>query len=500
MKATIGIDIGTSAVKVMALSLDETKVLGEAACPYPTLTPRPGWVEQSPHDWWRAVRETVRNVIDQLGSIEIAGIGLSGQVNGFVLLDEADELLGDAIIWLDTRSVEQADRLAGSHGDFLRERAATDLNAIAVLTKLAWMAEYDQTRLKRATSLLLVKDYIFWRLTGVRLTDPSDAASTGMMDIADLDWIDELCAAAGFSSSLLPPIRSSTKIAGTVTSEAAGMTGLAIGTPVVPGGGDITALAVGCGVSSPGILGITLGTAGHVVFSQDVSASLSPQQGLWRIPHADTTQSIWLALVMSGGLSLSWLHRTFLSGKSAITFAEMTALADGSTPSAKGVSFVPFLEGAATPYGHPQARGAFTGLSSSTSAADLVQAVMEGVAFNVRQCVEALEAQGGEISEIRLAEGGARVDRWCQIIADVLARRVLRLGYLDTSSLGAAMMAKSAVTGQTLATLSADLARGAVTFSPDPATSGAYATAYRRYLASAEGEIARSRRLLQTES
>ncbi|MDB5524761.1 MAG: hypothetical protein JWM58_2524 [Rhizobium sp.] len=500
MKATIGIDIGTSAVKVVALALGGQDVLAESVRPYPTHTLHPGWVEQSPQDWWRAVSEAVGEITGKLGRTEIAGVGLSGQVNGFLLLDEADAPLGNAIIWLDTRSVEQADRLAKSHGTLLRQRGATDLNAIAVLTKLAWMAEHDRERLARARSLLLVKDYIFWRLTGVRLTDPSDAASTGMMDIVDLNWIDELSGAAGFSSSLLPPIRSSTEIAGHVLPDASRVTGLAIGTPVVPGAGDITALAVGCGVSSPGVLGITLGTAGHVVLSQDAKAPFSPQQGLWRIPHADRLQCIWLALVMSGGLSLSWLHRTFLSGHSTMGFTEMAALAESSRPGARGVSFVPFLEGAATPYGQPQARGSFTGLSSSTSAADLVQAVMEGVAFNVRQCVESLEAQGGKITEIRLAEGGARIDRWCQIIADTLERPVLKLGYLDTSSLGAAMMAKSALTGQTLETLSADLARGAVTFAPDPANANATAAGYRRYLISAESEIARSSRLLATES
>lgn len=493
-QATVGIDIGTSAVKVAVVGLDG-RLLAEASRSYPMLTPHPGWVEQVPEDWWQATCAACKDATTAGAGVEIVGVGLSGQLNGFVLLDAEDRPLGNAIIWLDTRAAAEADDLRERFGSLLRERAATELNAITQLTKLVWLARHEPERLASATSALLVKDYILWRLTGVRQTDASDASATGMMDVATLGWIEELCAGAGFDAALLPPIGPSVVVAGHVGDQAAAATGLPAGTPVTPGGGDVAALAVGCDVVDTGVLGITLGTAGHVVLACEAAAPFPVQPGLWRIAHADAGKAIWLGLVISGGLSMSWLHRLLVSGGSTLSFPDMAALADAVPPGANGVSFLPFLEGVATPYAMPELRAAFAGMSSSTRAGDLVQAVMEGVAFNIRQCVEMFTGNGAVITEVRIAEGGSRVDRWCQIIADVLQRPVLRLIYLDTSSLGAALMAQAAVTGIELRTLTANLSAGGTRFEPDTAAAGPYDRAYRRYLASAEAERQRSRSL-----
>jgi len=492
-QATIGIDIGTSAVKVAVVGLDGA-LLAEASRPYPMLTPHPGWVEQVPEDWWAASCAALREVTAST-AVEIVGVGLSGQLNGFVLLDADDGPLGNAIIWLDTRAAAEAEELRARFGEVLRRRAATELNAITQLTKLAWLARHEPERLAKARSALLVKDYILWRLTGVRQTDASDASATGMMDVTTLNWIDEVCAGAGFDPALLPPIGPSIVVAGRVGAEAAAATDLPIDTPVAPGGGDVAALAVGCDVVETGVLGITLGTAGHVVLACEAADPFPVQPGLWRIAHADPTKAIWLGLVISGGLSMSWLHRLLVSGGSTLSFPDMAALADPVPPGANGVSFLPFLEGVATPYAMPDLRAAFTGMSSSTRAGDLVQAVMEGVAFNIRQCVEMFAGNGAAITEVRIAEGGSRVERWCQIIADVLQRPVLRLTYLDTSSLGAALIAQAAVTGIELRTLTANLSAGGKRFEPDATLAAAYDGAYRRYLASAEAERQRARAL-----
>lgn len=489
-KATIGIDIGTSAVKVAVVGLDGA-LLAEASRPYPMLTPQPGWVEQTPQDWWTATCVALREALALIPAIELVGVGLSGQLNGFVLLDENDEPLGNAIIWLDTRATAEADLLRERFGAVLRERAATELNAITQLTKLAWLVRHEPERLAKARSVLLVKDYILWRLTGVRRTEPSDASATGLMDIRTLSWIEELCWGAGFDPGLLPPIGASTVVAGHVSADAAAATGLPAGVPVAPGGGDVAALAVGCDVVETGVLGITVGTAGHVVLACDAGDPFPVQPGLWRIAHADASKAIWLGLVISGGLSLSWLHRLMASAGSTLSFPEMAALADTVEPGANGVSFLPFLEGAASPYAMPELRGAFAGMSSSTRAGDLVQAVMEGVAFNIRQCVEMFADNGAAITEVRIAEGGSRVERWCQIIADVLQRPVLRLNYLDTSSLGAALMAQAAVTDIELRRLTANLSAGGKLFHPASENASAYDGAYRRYLATAEAERCR---------
>jgi xylulokinase len=351
VRATIGIDVGTSAVKVLVLG-EGGNVLAESSRSYPTRSPRPGWMEQAPEDWWRATCAALHEAT-QATEAELAGIGLSGQLNGMVLLDPDDKPIGDAIIWLDTRAVAEAEELKGRFRDLLLSRAATDLSPIALLPKFAWLARNEPARLARARSVLMVKDYLLWRLTGVVATDPSDAAATGMMDVETQVWIPELCAAAGLDPTVLPPIVPSMAIVGHVTAAAAAATGLPEDLPVVPGGGDVAALTVGCGVSKPGVVGITLGTAGHVVLAVDRAAPFAPSTAIWRLPHADPVHAIWLGLVMSGGLSLAWLHHVLSGANHALPFETMTALSNSARPGAGGVSFVPFLEGAATPYGDP---------------------------------------------------------------------------------------------------------------------------------------------------
>ncbi|MBO6902531.1 MAG: hypothetical protein JJ864_14410 [Rhizobiaceae bacterium] len=492
MRPTIGIDIGTSAVKVLALDGDGCTVLAEASRPYATLTPESGWVEQSPQAWWDATCAALAELRELVPALDAEAVGLSGQVNGLVLLDAQDQLLGNSIIWLDARASAQAKRLREQIGELLIEKAATDIGAISVLAKLAWLAECEPARLAKARTLLFVKDYIAWRLTGVKATDASDPTSAGMLDIAGGGWLDGIAQAAGFDPVILPQIKASTDIVGGLTGAAADATGIREGTPVVCGGGDVAALAVGCGVMGPGVLGITLGTAGHVVMSMEAGVRFETGRGLWRVAHADASRAVWLGLVMSGGLSLSWLHRMLVSAGSPLNFNQMVARADGVGAGAGGVSFVPFLEGAATPYVAPGARGQFAGLSSSADAGHLVKAVMEGVAFNVRQCVDMFSSLGAEMNEVRIAEGGARVDQWCQAIADVLGKPVTRLDFLNTSSLGAALMAHSGVSGADLSNLAGGLAKGGQKFEPGKDHEAAYADAYQRYLVAAETEIARA--------
>jgi xylulokinase len=220
-----------------------------------------------------------------------------------------------------------------------------------------------------------------------------------------------------------------------------------------------------------------------VVLSERGLPEKRTQPGFWRISHAEPGRSIWLGLVMSGGLCLTWLQRVLSAGPhSSLTFQEMVALSADVPAGARGLTFVPFLEGAATPYAAPEARAALYGLSSSHGAGDIVQAVMEGVAFNTRQCVELFESLGGTISEIRIAEGGARVERWCQIIADVLERPVIKIEELDASALGAALMAQVVSSGRNLEALVDRAVQRSHVFQPNHQNAPAYRAAYRRYL------------------
>ena len=473
--AYLGIDLGTSAVKVLAMS-SGGNVLAKQSAEYPTHSSQPGWSEQSPNDWWEATRSAVRTIIGDLTDVKIAGVSFSGQLNGFVLVDENEEPVHDALIWLDIRAAEISASMAISDGQEILDITHNQVSPIAVLPKLKWFKENHPNLFARSERLFLVKDYILWKLTGAHATDPSDAAATAMMDFEQQRWSEHLCNLAGIDIDHMPKIHASDEIAGAITSEAALATNIPVDTPVITGAGDVTALSVGCGVIEKGILAITLGTAGHVVLSEDQAPKGSAGE-VWELSHAVKNKTIWLGLVMSGGLCLSWLNK-ILSG---VSYEEMGRLSETSPPGARGVVFLPFLEGASTPYHQPEARGSFTGLSSSHTTADMIRAVLEGVAFNIRECVELFEKHGGEISEVRIGEGGSRTREWCQIISDVVGRPVSLLEELDASALGAAMIAQSGIENRPLLDVVSSAVHLSDTFEPNTELQPVYDEAYGRY-------------------
>lgn len=447
----VGIDLGTSAVKVIVQD-DAGRSLASASRPYPTAHAAPGWAEQDPADWWHA---TCGALVQALGSsgATIRAVGLSGQLNGFVLIGADGHEIGAAPIWLDQRGVAEAEAIAAAAD--VPGLTGNAMTPIAVASKLAWLRAHDPARLDRAAHVLMVKDWLLWRLTGEIATDPSDAASTAMAKADGTAWEPALVRSAGVAGTVLPPIRPSASLGGRVTRTAALATGLPEGTPVAVGAGDVTALAVGCGLVAAGRVAITLGTAGHVVAPALRPGGLA-DLGLWRIPHALAGQTLLLGLIMSGGLSLSWLRHVLAAGGTPPPFAALEALAAAVPPGSHGVTFLPFLDGAATPHRRPDLRGAFMGLSSAHGAGDMVRAVMEGVAMAARDCTDALAAAGAEIAEIRLAEGGAQSRLWCQIIADTLDRPVAVLAERDTSAAGAALIGRALAEGADLASISED--------------------------------------------
>lgn len=438
----VGIDLGTSAVKVLVQDA-EGRAIVKASRSYPTFSPRPGWSEQSPDDWWAATCEALREAVTASGA-RVRSVGLSGQLNGFVLTGADGTPLGPAVIWLDLRAEVEAREIAETI-DFER-LTGNELSAICVLPKLVWFRRHRPEALDRAVRILLVKDWILLRLTGEVATDPSDAASTAMTVSEGASWAPSLLSLAGIPERRLPPIRPSASTGGCITPQAADATGLPAGTPVAVGAGDVTALAVGCGIVAPGRVAITLGTAGHVV-AQETQPGAADAKGLWRIPHAIPRVTLLLGLIMSGGLSLAWLRQALAAGREAPAFGELEWLAGEVPAGARGVTFLPFLEGAATPHRRPDARGAFLGLSSSHGAGELVRAVMEGVAFNAVECVEALVAAGVEVEDIRVAEGGAQSPLWCAILAEALGRPVTLVAERDTSAAGAALIGRAALEG-----------------------------------------------------
>jgi xylulokinase len=446
MAAHLGIDLGTSAVKVLVL--DETgEPLSRATRHYPTAVPRPGWAEQSPRDWWTATVEAACEAAAKAGR-PISSVGLSGQLNGFVLIGADGEPLAPAVIWLDVRATSEAGMLQHHTVFDVAQASGNPVSAICVLPKLVWFLNHRPELIAATKHVLLAKDYILFKLTGARVTDPSDAASTTLAVPDGTAWDARLLDLAGLTEAQMPVILPSGAVAGTLTRAAAAETRLPAGLKVAAGAGDVAALALGCGVVQPDRVAITLGTAGHVVAQAAADPGLNERSGLWRIPHSVHGRMLWLGLIMSGGLSLAWMRRVLaMSDTSEPDFGKLEALAAAVPPGSDGLIFLPFLEGAATPYSRPEARGAFVGLSSAHGAGHLLRATMEGVSFNARECVDALEATGTKIGHIRLAEGGAQSPLWCQIMADALSRPVLKLDERDTSAAGAAYLGWAAASG-----------------------------------------------------
>ncbi|WP_158264318.1 FGGY family carbohydrate kinase [Nitratireductor sp. StC3] len=481
---TLGIDFGTSAVKAVALdAAGGVRALTSAA--YQTAKPAPDRAEQDPQDWWRALGEVSRTVMAALGSARIGAIGLSGQLNGIVLVDKAGAVLRPGLIWLDQRCAEETAELELRHADRLAQTASSPISPIAVLPKLRWLARHEPGTMRRTARVFQVKDYILWRLTGVAATEANEASATLLMDLGRRAWADDLVELAGLAPAQLPPIRPSDAVAGRVHDAAACATGLPAGVPVVPGSGDTGALAVGCGAYEAGVAAVTLGTAGHVVAAVP-NRGPGAVNGLWRMAHVSADRELWLGLIPAGGLSIAWLRNLASGfGGTATGFEALERLLAAAPAGSAGATFLPFLEGAGTPWNDPQRLAGLANLNVTHGAAELVRAVYEGVAFNVRACLDAFEAAGVGLSRIHLAEGGASSPAWCQIIADALDREVHVVAERDTSAVGAAILARAAIEAADLAAIVARSVRIERVHRPEPAHRAAMDAAWRRFCAHA---------------
>jgi len=483
MRHYVGIDLGTSAVKVLVLR-DDGIVAAKASASYPLKHPAPGRSEQSVEDWWSALGTATREALATSGANHVAGVALSGQLNGLVMLDELLQPLDDAWIWLDLRSAEMARELERDHGALYRRAVENPANPIYVGAKLAWLARERPDLHARVRHVLLAKDVLNLRLTGVLATDHSDASCSLLYALRDSDWNDDLLHIAHTSRDVLPAIRPSDEVIGHITPEAARFTGLPVGTPVAAGAGDVAALAIGTGAVDVGTYAITLGTAGHVVniASEVTDAGYNL---IWQMRHSVPDRIIRLGLVMSGGLCLQWFagHFAGVGEPTAHVYEGLLAEAAASQAGANGVLFLPFLEGAATPYQDPALTASFHGLRTAHSRGDAVRAVIEGVAYNVRDCMDLLEKLGTPATEVRLSEGGSRSPLWCQVIADVIQRPIVTLRERDSSALGAAILAMAAASARPLTEVIHALLGDIydARFEPLPGRAGLYEERYDAY-------------------
>jgi xylulokinase len=412
----LGLDLGTSSVKALLMGEDGTAV-GEGSAPYPVRAPRPGWAESSPDEWWAAVLEATEAAVGRRG-VEVAALGLSGQMHGVVLADGEGLPLRPAVLWADARSGAELEAYRVLDED-LRRRLANPPAVGMAGPSLMWLRQHEPDVYAAARWALQPKDWLRMRLTGEAAAEPSDASATLLYDLPADDWSRAAVEDLGLRADLLAPIVPSAAVAGTLTAEAADELGLRQSPTVAAGAADTAAAMLGVGLSQPGPVQLTIGTGGQIVTpkeSPDVDSHLRTH--LYRGASAGLWYS--MAAVQNAGLALEWVRKVL-----GVSWGEVYDEAFAVPPGSGGVAFLPYLSGERTPRFDPGARGAWTGLGLDHTRGHLLRAALEGVAFALREGLEALEDAGISASELRLAGGGAAGesgDPWRQLLADVLGR------------------------------------------------------------------------------
>lgn len=436
----LGIDTSTTGSK--ALLIDETGIVaGAASSPHTLQSPRPLWSEQDPAEWWQAVASSIRSVVDKAG-VEpgaIAAIGLTGQMHGLVLLDAAGEVLRPAILWNDQRTQAQCDEI---HRRIGREKFISITGNVALTgftaPKILWVAENEPEVYARAVHVLLPKDFVRYKLTGDFAMDKADGSGTVLFDLKERDWSGEVLGALGIPRSWMPPTYEGPQVTGMLSSAAAAATGLKAGTPVMAGGGDQSAQAVGVGAVEPGIIGLTVGTSG-VVFATTPSALIEPEGRLHSFCHAVPGMWHFMGVMLSAAGSLQWYRDTLAPGMS---FDELVEEAESVPAGSEGLLFLPYLSGERTPHPDPLARGAFIGLTLRHGRGHMTRAVLEGVAFGLKDSFTLIQNAGlGNIAEIRASGGGINSPLWRQILASVLEAELKTVETVEGAAYGAALLA-----------------------------------------------------------
>ena len=494
--ALLGLDVGTGGSRAVIVDADGsvTATATEAHAAFDS--PRTGWAEQHPEDWWRATQAAIRAALASGGTApgDIRAVGLSGQMHGAVLLDGAGEVVRPALIWCDQRTGAQCRRLTDEVGAArLIELVANPALTGFTLPKLLWVRDEEPAHWERVRTVLLPKDYVRWRLTGERATDAADASGTLLFDVAGRRWSSALLAHAGIDEAVLPAVHEGPEVTGCLSRAGAEATGLPLGTPVVAGGGDQAAGAVGMGIVRPGAVSATIGTSG-VVFAATDRPALDPGGRVHTFCHAVPGRWHVMGVTQGAGLSLRWLRDVIGAGAAGSgvpdrggpdspseggtgarggggpdaqgeggagapsgdgfgtaggggpdaprdPYDRLCAEAAEAPPGADGVLWAPYLMGERTPHLDPEARAALVGLSAAHGRAHVIRAVLEGVAFSLRDSLTIFDEMGVPATRIRLGGGGARSPLWRQIQADAYRQPVDVLAAEEGAAYGAALLA-----------------------------------------------------------
>jgi xylulokinase len=436
----LGIDVSTTGAKALLID-DEGKVVATASTPLTLQTPKPLWSEQDPHEWWTGTKASIRKALAEAGATgaDVAAIGLTGQMHGLVLLDAQRNVLRPAILWNDQRTGAECAEIEERVGRsaLIREVGNVALTGFTA-PKILWVRNHEPAVYAKARLVLLPKDYVRLRLTGEAAMDKADGAGTILFDLKSRGWSKSVLEKLDIPAEWLPPTFEGPEPTGRVTDGAATETGLAAGTPVVAGGGDQAAGAVGAGAVRPGVVSLTLGTSG-VVFATTDAPLVEPEGRLHAFCHAVPGRWHFMGVTLSAAGSLQWYHDTLTPQES---FADVVGEAERAPAGSDGLVFLPYLSGERTPYPDPHARGSFVGLTLRHARAHLTRSVLEGVAFSMKDCFGLLQDAGlGSVKEVRIAGGGAKGALWRRIVASALGLPMVTVNSTEGAAYGAALLA-----------------------------------------------------------
>jgi len=437
----LGLDIGTSGVKALLISI-EGKIISSKTVAYTLATPHSGWAEQSPDDWWEATLKVIRETISDhpIASNQIKGISLSGQMHSSVFLDEKMKVIRPAILWSDTRTSGQCQEIYAKAGGLAKLIHYVSNPALEGFTapKILWLKENEPDNYKKVKHVLLPKDYIRYRLTGELFTEVSDAAGTLLFDVIKKRWSTDLLKKLEINRDFLPPVLNSFDLAGKITKSIADRTGLHSGNPVVAGGADNACGAVGSGITEAGRVMVSIGSSG-VVLAQTNNPQADQKGRIHLFNHACPDSWYMMGVMLSAGMSYEWLQKKLFNR--SLDYNKLDRLAEEIAPGSEGLIFLPYLYGERTPHNDANARGVYFGISGKHDQRHFIRSVLEGVAFALKDSLELMKDKSVKIKEIRMIGGGAKSRIWQQILADILNEKINLLNVEEGPAFGAALIA-----------------------------------------------------------
>jgi xylulokinase len=450
MAHLLGIDIGTSGTKTLVCDEDGT-VLATATSEHPISSPKPGWSEQNPQDWWQATCAATKTVLKKakVKPNDIGGIGLSGQMHGSVFLGDGEKALRPALLWNDQRTAEQCAEIEAKAGgrERLIEMVANPALTGFTAPKILWVRDHEPKVYDKTRHILLPKDYIRFRMTGEYATEVSDASGTLLLDVEDRIWSHELLSLLDIDKSLLPRLHESPEVTGTLNAQGARSLGLREGIPVVGGGGDQAAGAVGNGIVMPGIVSATLGTSG-VVFAHSDAPTRDPKGRVHTMCHAVPGKWCVFGCMLSAGGSFQWFRNQLgtdeiarAKKKKVDPYELLVAEAQKAPPGSEGLFFLPYLTGERCPHPDPCARGGWIGLTARTTRPMMIRSLLEGVTFGMRDALEIMREMNIPITQVRASGGGARSDFWRHLQADIYNQPIVLINAAEGPAYGVALLA-----------------------------------------------------------